>query len=265
MEQQQDVCGCPHSAIEASLDRWRECHWHLHQMELQYHEPDLFRYSLNSFIRAAKEVPAILVADLQQHPIVRTQVDAQLQKLHQNALFAILKKRRDFLVHRGTLDLNSKGNVGTTEGRQVKFTFPFPVAPHESSDEAYARYKEACRRDKFWRNLTGPDCDSAPAIWRTWIIPDFPDRDLLEVAFEAWLLTGQVLSATVVAFGGPALDLAMSCRHEPQDVRIKRFSQNEFFLSVDGIDLKEEARKHQEHVAQRSAKPMERPADDTEQ
>ncbi|SAL62522.1 hypothetical protein [Caballeronia humi] len=39
-------------------------HWHLHQMEAHYHEPDGFRYSLNSFIRAVKEVPLKLHNDL---------------------------------------------------------------------------------------------------------------------------------------------------------------------------------------------------------
>lgn len=48
---------CAHDNLELSLDRWQECHWHLHQMELHYHQPDGFRYSLNSFIRAVKEVP----------------------------------------------------------------------------------------------------------------------------------------------------------------------------------------------------------------
>jgi hypothetical protein len=100
-----------------------------------------------------------------------------------------------------------------------------------------------------WRQLSGPDCDSVPAIWRTWMIPQFPGRDLLDVAFDAWTLLGQVLSAAVVAFKGEKLDLSMLCRHNPQDVRLKRYSQHEFFLSVDGIDLKEEARKYREWVA----------------
>jgi hypothetical protein len=234
-------------------------------MEAQYHDPDLFRYSLNSFIRAAKEVPGILMADLQQYPTVRAQIDGQLRQLQQNTLFSTLKKRRDFLVHRGMLNLHSRGSVGATEGRRIKITFPFPVAPHETSDEAYERYKDVCRKDKFWRNLTGPDCDSTPAIWRTWMIAEFPDKDLLEIAFEAWLLAGEVLSAAVVAFGGPPLDLTMSCRHDPQEVKIKRFSQHEFFLSVDGIDLDEEARKYQRHVAQRSSTANEGIPDDTQQ
>jgi hypothetical protein len=52
---------CPHFPIENSLDRWQECHWHIHQMESNYHEPDGFRYSVNSFIRAVKEVPQMLM------------------------------------------------------------------------------------------------------------------------------------------------------------------------------------------------------------
>ena len=224
-------------------------------MELHYHDPEPFRYSLNSFIRAAKEVPVILQADLQHHGDVRTKVADKFNKLSQSALFSTLKKRRDFLVHHGMLKPNSKGSVGTTEGRRIKIAMPFPVAPDESSDEAYERYKAVCRTNKVWRQLSGPDSDSAPAIWRTWLIPQFQDRDLLEVTFEAWLLTGEVLSATVTAFGGPPLELTMSCRHDPQDVQIKRFSQRDFFLSVDGVDIEEEARKYREFFAKRRGQP----------
>jgi hypothetical protein len=243
MEQPLTDATCPHAAIEPSLDRWAECHWHLHQMESNYHQPDPFRYSLNSFIRSAKEVPGILMADLQRRADVRARIDPDLQKLNANAFFRTLKERRDFLVHRGMLAPKSHGQIGTTEGTRIKMTLPFPVAAHESSDDAYERYKALCRSNKIWRELSGPDCDSTPTLWRTWLIQEFPDRDLLEVAFEAWLLIGEVLSATVVALGGPPLELTMPCRHDPQAVKIKRFSQREFFLSVDGIDLEEEARK----------------------
>ena len=109
------------------------------------------------------------------------------------------------------------------------------------------RYKALCRSDKMMRGLIGPDCDSAPAIWRTWLIKDFAERDLLEVAFEAWTNLGQVLSAALQARGGEPLDLSMPCRHDPELVKIKRFSQYDFFMEVDGIDLKDEERKWKEH------------------
>jgi hypothetical protein len=215
-------------------------------MEMHYHDPEPFRYSLNSFIRAAKEVPGILQADLQNHAQVRVQVATGFETLNQNPLFVALKKRRDFLVHRGMLEPQSNGSVGTTEGHQIKIAIPFPVFPHERSDEAYERYIASCRTNKILRQLSGPDSGSGPAIWRTWLIPQFPGRDLLEVVFEAWLLTGKLLSAAVVALGEPPLDLELLCRHSVHDIQIKRFNRRDFFLRVDGIDIEEEARRYRE-------------------
>ncbi len=56
---------CAHTHLEASLDRWQECHWHLHQMEGNYHLPDAFRYALNAFIRAIADVPELLTKNLE--------------------------------------------------------------------------------------------------------------------------------------------------------------------------------------------------------
>lgn len=58
---------CAHFYLEDSLDRWEECHWHLHQMEKTYHTPDAFRYSLNAFIRAIAAVPELSTKNLEKH------------------------------------------------------------------------------------------------------------------------------------------------------------------------------------------------------
>lgn len=242
---------CVHTHLEASLDRWHECHWHLHQMEANYHFPDAFRYSLNAFIRAVADVPEMLAKNLERHEAARRMIKPQREACAATPLFSVLKLRRNFIVHQGMLAVQSHGAVYAMEGNKVKLSFPFRVETWESSDEAYERYKEVCRNDKLLRGL-GPDCDSSPAIVRTWLIPEIPGRDMLEVAFEAWSLVGQLLSNAVIALGGEPLDLTMPCRHQPELVRIKRYSQREFFLSVDGIDLDEEERKWREQKAAHS-------------
>jgi hypothetical protein len=221
-------------------------------MEANYHEPDAFRYALNSFIRTFKEVPQLLKMTTQNHPELRKAIAPAENALKGSDLYKVLISTRNFLVHQGMLELESRGNAGTTEGRKVKISFPFKVNPWESSDEAYVRYKEVCRRDKIMRELIGPDCDSAPAIWRTWLIKDFPGRDLLEIAFEAWTRLGEVLSATLEARGGTPLDLSMPCRHDPELVRIKRFSQHDFFMDVEGVGLNEDERKWRDERARRA-------------
>lgn len=206
-------------------------------MEANYHTPDLFRYSLNSFIRAAKEIPLILSMELQKLPAYRSDFKSLINSLYANALLSVLHKKRNFIVHRGMLEVLSKGSVGTTEGQRIKISFPFPVAADESTQDAYERFKEVCRKNKFIRSLAGPDCDSWPMIRREWKIPDFPDKELLELSVDAWRLVGEIISQIVVKLGGEKLDLSFSCRHEPEKVRTVEFSQKEFFKSVDEVEI----------------------------
>lgn len=243
---------CAHQIIEASLDRWHECHWHLHQMESNYHSPGPFRYALNSFIRAIADVPEMLTKNLERHEAVRRAIKPRLKEVVATDLFSLLRLRRNFIVHQGMLDVESRGSIGTIEGSRIKISFPFRVEPWESSDEAYERYKEVCRTDPLWRGL-GPDCDSSPVLWRTWMISQFPGKDLLDVAFEAWKLMGDLLSDSVVELGGQPLDLSMPCRHDPESVRLKRYSQREFFMNVDGVDLAEQKRQWNEERLKRSS------------
>ncbi|RMP68474.1 hypothetical protein [Pseudomonas syringae group genomosp. 3] len=118
---------CAHTHLEASLDCWQECHWHLHQMEGNYHLPDAFRYALNAFIRAIADVPKLLTKNLEKHETARRAIKPRLKELEATTLFSVLKVRRNFIVHQGMLAVQSKGAVYTMEGSKVKLSFPFRV------------------------------------------------------------------------------------------------------------------------------------------
>lgn len=221
--------------LEAALDRWSECHWHIHQMEINYHEPEPFRYALNSFIRATKEVPQIIKMELQNHPLYSSKIKPIINSTKSNELLEKLSIQRDFIVHRGMLDLTSKGHIGTTEGRGFKISIGFSVAPFESSNEAYERYKEICRSNPIFRAAFGPDCDSQPYLRREWKLEDTGDTELLELSVSAWRAQGIAISSIVELLGGETLDPSMSCRHHPEKIKTRKYSQSEFFKSVDGL------------------------------
>ena len=225
---------CIHTQLESALDRWSEWHWHIHQMEAAYHDPGPFRYSLNSFIRAVKEVPQILKMELQNHLLYQSVLKEKIDSTKSNELLGQLGRRRDFIVHRGMLELASSGQIGTTEGRGFKIGIGFNVAPFESSDEAYERYKEACRKNSVFRGAFGPDCDSAPCLRREWKVNELGDLELLELCVSAWRLLGEAISSIVQALGGEPLDLSLPCRHEPEKVKTRVFSQSDFSRTVDG-------------------------------
>lgn len=118
---------CAHSKLELSLDRWQECQWHLHQIEANYHEPEPFRYLLNSFIRAVKEVPLKLQNDLQRHADVKAKTKQLAETVSKNDLFRTLGNQRDFIVHYGALNLKSHGRIGMTKGGKSNWLSPLPL------------------------------------------------------------------------------------------------------------------------------------------
>lgn len=203
-------------------------------MEANYHEPDPFRYSLNSFIRAVKEIPQILKMELQNHPEYGPSFKPIIDTTKQNELLGRLSKHRDFIVHQGMLALASSGQIGTTEGRGFKIAVGFQVAPYESSTEAYERYKEICRKEPVFRGAFGPDCDSRPCLRREWKIEAFPDAELLELSIKAWRTLGEALSEVVVVLGAEPLELSLPCLHDAERVKTREYSQRDFFESVDG-------------------------------
>lgn len=175
--------------------------------------------------------------ELQNHPMYQTAFKQSIAGARANPLLSLLHNKRDFIVHRGMLAIDSKGIVGTTEGRGIKIAIGFYVSPSETTQEAYARFKDMCKSDRVIRGMAGPDCDSWPIIRREWKIPELPETELLEVAVDAWRATGTLLSQVVAQLGAEELDLSFSCRHDPEIVRTVQFSQREFFLTVDGIDI----------------------------
>lgn len=220
---------CPHSKIGTSLDRWSEAHWNLHQIEKHYHFPEPFRYSFNAFLRVIKEVYQILKMDLQNEPDFKSFIKPLVETLRDDALFSTFSKQRDFVVHQGMLDLRSSGTVGSTRGRGIKIGFGFNVLPTENSDDAFRRYAIACRKTPGSASFFGwEDEELFPCIERVWLLNEFGNRDLLELAIEAWRKVGEVISKLVVHFGGEPLDLTLSCGHAPEEIRLRIYSKQDY-------------------------------------
>src|SRR5712671_1061887 len=82
--------------ISASLDRFQEAHFWLHMVEQYYHAADPFRWHLNAFLRALKEVPQLLQMELQAHPDFKVWFAPKRRALADDPLIGVLSRHRDF-------------------------------------------------------------------------------------------------------------------------------------------------------------------------
>ena len=163
--------------VEASVDRFNEAHFYIHMMEAHYHRSDPFRYSLASFMRALKEVPAIVSMELQNEDGFVTWNRPERERLRSDALISHLNHQRDVVVHRQMLLPSSTACIGLTEGRGVKLGMQLSVDPRVDSDEMMLRYLHATAHDgNDVLGLLRPDEDSLPCVQREWRIPRLRGR-----------------------------------------------------------------------------------------
>ena len=82
-------------ALWSAMDRLREAHLYLHGMEMYYHAADPFRWHLNSFLRALKEVPQLASMALQNLDGFTEWYRPRRSALAEDSLISILSKQRD--------------------------------------------------------------------------------------------------------------------------------------------------------------------------
>ena len=74
-----------------------------HMMQQFYHDADPFRWHLNVFLKAIKEVPQILQIGLQNANGFPSWFKLHRQALIDDELFGGLSKKQDIVVHKGML------------------------------------------------------------------------------------------------------------------------------------------------------------------
>lgn len=212
--------------IGSALDRFQEAHFWIHMMEDFYHAADPFRWYLNVFLKALKEVPQLIQMELQNERGFSDWFKLKRSTLQNDPLMAALAKHRDLVVHKGMLVPNSKGMLGITEGRGMKLGLSFPVHPLEDSEHAMERYLHHVSEHGDFLGVLIQDEDSLPCIQRQWHLEGF-DEEIVDLCAKAWLRLGETISEVLKWLGEEDVPgLSLECRHSSQRVQYKLFDRD---------------------------------------
>lgn len=233
--------------LNPAFDRFQEAHFWIHMLEKYYHTPEPFRWHLNVFLKAIKEVPSILSMAAQKDKDFMEWLKPHRKRLKEDALLSKLSKQRDFVVHQGVLSLGSSGTIGITKGRGIKFGLNFPIDPSQDSDEAMEHFIYVLARTGDFFGFLADDEDTLPCVERIWKLPDF-EEEIIELCSTAWVRVGEVLSDAVVFFDEERPTLDLSCRHSDQDVHFKLYSRKPLreklrtYRSQEGFKMEKDAK-----------------------
>jgi len=225
---------CLIEQIPSSIDRLLEAGFHVRQMDEVFHFADEFRWSLNCFLRALKEVPQIIRMELQYKVGFKAWFDGRYEAVRTDALIQYFGKQRDGVVHKQMLKPASSGFVGITEGRGIKLGIGVPIDPLQDSDIAMQKYLHFCAGHDDLMGVLGDDEESLPCIERTWKLDQFPDEDVTDLAARAWQKMADLMSDVAVWLGNEPIPFKLS-RAPTKWIRIKMYDREKLREYVQAV------------------------------
>ncbi len=212
--------------LEPAGDRLREAHFFIHKLERYYHEADPFRWHLNAFLKALKEIPDLIAHGLQNRSGFPDWYRSARRPVSQDPLVKLLANHRDLVVHRGMLLPRSRGALGLAEGVRMKLGIGIPIDPLTDSDDAMRHYVGSVQeKGDFLGIITTDDEDSLPCIQRRWSLEEFGDADILDLAASAWSQVATLMNTVIHYIGGPDLTVDLGCRHNLDGVQIRAYNR----------------------------------------
>lgn len=113
-------------------DRFLEAHYFLHQMEKNYHEPQLFRYNFHAFVSAARAVHEMLQNELEKLGEIQWWKQRKVEFTSDEVLKRFTKGRNVALHQRNLIEGGSV-QLGLFRGRRMKLAMLSDIKSDEPS------------------------------------------------------------------------------------------------------------------------------------
>lgn len=122
---------CPLSEAD---DRYQETHYFLSRIMGTYHQPDEFRWNLNAFLQALRNVTFIIQKVLSNEGGFTDWYEPQQEQMRSDELLRKFVEGRNVVVKQGNLAMESRAEIGIFRFREAKLGLSMPVSPSIPSE-----------------------------------------------------------------------------------------------------------------------------------
>jgi hypothetical protein len=179
---------CP---IPESSDKYREAHYFLDVMLAHYHDPQVFRWNLNGFLQALRNVTFVMQKELRHHPGFEEWWAIQSKIMERDGILRRFKNGRNIIVKERSLRLKSKASVGVFRWRRLKLAFDTDVDVNANSVDLLEKAKGTV--NELWIPEKYPEPGEEVGLQRMWIAPELGRIEVVRLCEKAWLRLGRIM------------------------------------------------------------------------
>jgi hypothetical protein len=192
-----------------SHDRFTEAHYFLHRMEENYHDPAIFRYTLNAFISANRAVHEMLRVELESKGEVRWWKDRR-REFSEDGVLSRFALGRNITLHQRAIFEGSRVSIGLFRGRRLKMTLVREMHTDETSAQLLQRLMPRLVGEPGFVDEAHTAIGEEVGVQRLYFVRDLSEEeDVLRASRRALARTSRALSEAHNRFGAehiPASD-----------------------------------------------------------
>ena len=178
---------CP---LAETDDKFSEAHYFIDRMMVEYHNPMAFRYNLNAFLQALRNVTFVLQKDLSHREGFKEWYPERQKSMGEDPLLRKFTAGRNVVVKQRSLEINSKAKIGFFRWRTLKIGFPIDVPVYATSEHLVKNIAPIGGLIDPEHSATGEQY----GVLREWYAPELGECNVVTLCDLAWVKIGQVLS-----------------------------------------------------------------------
>jgi len=175
--------------LKDTSDKFAEAHYFLEQLMLEYHNPQPFRWNLNAFLQALRNVTFFLQHDLNEFHGFRDWYEKLQESMKNDLLLRKFRDGRNIIVKQHNLNIKSTAHIGIYRNRKLKLAINLEIPNNIPSNQLLKTMTvklDLIDKEHF---AIGEEY----GIKREWIAFELGEKNVLDLCDEAWIKIGKVL------------------------------------------------------------------------
>jgi hypothetical protein len=187
------------SPIPSTLDKFHEAFFFLSQTMRSYHAPAEFRYNLNAFIQALRNITFMLQSEENKPEGFAEWYAAKQEEMRNNELLKKFVGARNLIVKQGMLEARSTAHVGIFKGRNFHVGAGGKISPFmdtrfiiEKAKEFYIGYMIDEEHSAIGEQI---------GVEREWIVDEIGAGEIVSLCYQALDYMSSLVSEAHELFG----------------------------------------------------------------
>ena len=187
------VKDCP---IPSTHDKYVEAYYFLKQMVKYYHYPNEFRFNLNAFIQALRNITFILQSEDKKPFNFDSWYKHKKEEMSSNEMLRGFVEARNVLVKQNMLNSKTKIAVCVFKGLKQKVSCSLETNPYEISTFAYNEKLLDFARESYigvFLDKEHSTIGDQLGIYREWVVDEIGDAEIVSICIKALNYMGELV------------------------------------------------------------------------